>query len=163
MKTLLFSMLTFISFHSYAQNVNDEIAKKNKETVRMFFQLLEREDITAFVELFSENGRQINPYASGLFPKGAKGKEELMEYWTPVPGNFDGMKFEIEELYAMEEPNIVFVEYKGKIRLKNNAGLYENDYYSIFKFNEDGFITEYVEIFNPIVAARSFGLIEKIK
>jgi ketosteroid isomerase-like protein len=63
----------------------------------------------------------------------------------------------------MEDPNITFVKYKGKIKLKNDAGWYENDYYSTFKFNEEGKITEYVEIFNPIVAARGFGLIDKIK
>jgi len=80
-----------------------------------------------------------------------------------VPGNFDGMDFSIEEIYAMEEPKIVFVKYKGRIKLKNDAGYYENDYYSTFKFNESGLITEYVEIFNPIVAARAFGLIDKIK
>jgi len=143
--------------------MKNEIATRNKETVKQFFHLLDKENITAFVNLFAVNGKQINPYASGLFSKGATGREELMAYWSPVPDNFNGMEFQIEEIYAMEDPTIVFVKYKGRIKLKNDAGYYENDYYSTFKFNESGLITEYVEIFNPIVAARAFGFIDKIK
>jgi phenazine biosynthesis protein len=140
-----------------------ETARKNKASVRAFFQALEDEDITQLLSLFADNGKQINPYASGLFPEGAAGKEALKAYWSPVPDNFDGMKFPLEELYAMEDPNIVFVKYQGRIKLKNDAGMYQNDYYSIFKFNASGLIVEHVEIFNPILAARGFGLIDQIK
>ena len=143
--------------------MKNEIAERNKANTLAFFKALESENVNTVVELFAEEAVHINPYASGLFPDGAKGHEEIKAYWTPVFPNFDGMEFPIEELYAMEDPNITFVKYKGKIKLKNNAGWYENDYYSTFKFNEEGKITEYVEIFNPIVAARGFGLINKIK
>lgn len=143
--------------------MNAEIANRNKKTVRAFFSLLEEENIPKFINLFAENGKQINPYASGLFPEGAEGKEALKNYWAPVPGLFDGMRFPIEQLYAMEDPNIVFVKYTGKIKLKNDAGFYENNYYSTFTFNEEGKIIEYVEIFNPIVAARGFRLLDNIK
>ncbi len=138
------------------------IAEKNKHAVKAFFQALENENVEALVALFANDARHINPYASGLFPEGANGKEEIRNYWTPVFPNFDGMTFPIDELYAMEDPNMVFVKYKGQIKLKN-GGLYENDYYSTFKFDNRGLITEYVEIFNPIVAARGFGLIDQIQ
>lgn len=134
----------------------------NKVQVQAFFQYLEHENISAMVDLFSNDGEQINPYASGLFPNGAKGKEALMNYWEPVPQNFDGMEFIIEELLETENPNLIYVKYRGKIQLKNDAGFYENQYYSTFRFNNDGKITEYVEIFNPIVAAKAFGLIDSI-
>ncbi len=145
------------------QPVYKSTAQQNKETVKLFFQLLEKEDIASFIDLFDENGRQVNPYASGLFPNGANGKEELTTYWSPVPSNFDGMQFPIEEIYAMEDPSMVFVKYLGKIKLKNDAGWYENNYYSTFKFDDQGKILEYVEIFNPIVAARGFGMLDQIK
>ena len=138
------------------------IGNQNKASVRAFFQALENEDVDQLVALFAEDARHINPYASGLFPEGAEGKEAIRDYWTPVFPNFDGMAFPIEELYAMEEPTMVYVKYQGKIKLKG-GGTYENDYYSTFRFNEEGLITEYVEIFNPIVAARGFGLIDQIK
>ncbi|MCO7224389.1 nuclear transport factor 2 family protein [Pleionea sp. CnH1-48] len=104
----------------------------------------------------------LNPYHSELFPKGAKGREEIKAYWEPSFNNFDAMTFAISELYAMEDGDRVFVRYSGRVKLKNDAGWYENDYYSTFRFNDDGDILEYVEIFNPITAARGFNLLDKI-
>ncbi|MEM9647915.1 MAG: nuclear transport factor 2 family protein [Bacteroidota bacterium] len=140
-----------------------EIAEQNKNTVLVFFKSLENEDVEAVVDLFAEDGRHHNPYASGIFPEGASGKKEIRNYWAPVFPNFDGMEFPIEEIHAMEDPAMVFVKYQGKITLKNNAGINKNMYYSTFKFDSEGHITEYVEIFNPITAARGFGMLDKIK
>ena len=137
--------------------------EKNKESVKAFFKLLEAENIEQFVNMFSKDGAQINPYASGIFPDGAKGHEALRNYWEPVPANFDGMEFMIEELLGTEDPKTVFVKYQGKIKLKNGAGYYTNQYYSTFKFDDAGKIVEYVEIFNPIVAAQAFGLMDSIQ
>ena len=140
-----------------------DTATKNKATVKAFFNALTNEDANAVADLFAENGKHINPYHSGLFPTGAEGKEAIRKYWQPTFPLFDGMTFPIEEIHAMEDPNIVFVKYTGNIQLKDGAGVYSNDYYSTFKFDDSGKITEYVEIFNPIVAARGFGLLDNIK
>ena len=139
------------------------LAEGNKETVRKFFEALESEDIPALVGLFAEDGRQVNPYNGGVFPAGAEGREGLLAYWTPVPGNFDGMRFPIDELLATEDPDVIFVRYRGEIRLKDGAGHYKNNYYSTFRFNDAGEITEYVEIFDPVIAARGFGLLDQLK
>ncbi len=143
--------------------MKNEIAEKNKNSALSFFKALEDENVDRLVALFAEEAIHINPYSSGLFPEGARGKDGIRAYWTPVFPNFDGMDFPIEEIQAMEDPNMVFVKFNGRIKLKGDAGFYENDYYSTFRFNKEGLITEYVEIFNPIVAARGFGLIDKIK
>ncbi|NQX92751.1 MAG: nuclear transport factor 2 family protein, partial [Flavobacteriales bacterium] len=132
--------------------------KSNKDRVRRFFYLLSEENINEFVEMFSEQGEEINPYSSGMFPPGAKGTQALKDYWKPVPENFEGMEFDIQQLLQTEDPNVVFVKYQGKIKLKNDQGYYHNQYYSTFTFDEEGKILEYVEIFNPIVAAKAFGL-----
>ena len=138
------------------------VAEHNKATVRRFFKNLETENIPALVELFAEDAVQVNPYTGGVFPAGAKGHEELLNYWAPVPGRFDGMAFPIEELLATEDPNIVFVRYQGELKLKGRVGIYKNSYYSTFRFDESGKITEYVEIFDPVVAARGFGLLDQL-
>ena len=138
-------------------------AIKNKQSVRSFFQALEQKNADQVASLFNEDARHINPYASGLFPEGAIGKKGIRDYWAPVFPNFGRLEFNIEELYAMEDPNIVFAKYTGRLQLKNGNGFYENNYYSTFKFDEEGLISEYVEIFNPIVAARGFGLMDKIR
>lgn len=176
MKNGLLSLLLIALFTSCGQQVNtefesmkkeiqmkNETAEQNKQTVRQFFLALENKNVENLVALFAEDAKHINPYASGLFPEGANGKEGIRDYWTPVFPNFDDMTFPIEEIHAMEDPYIVFVKYRGRIQLKDGAGSYENDYYSTFRFDSSGLIIEYVEIFNPIVAARGFGLIDKIK
>ncbi|WP_223241271.1 nuclear transport factor 2 family protein [Flammeovirga sp. EKP202] len=134
-----------------------------KENTIAFLKALEDKDLSKVVALFAEDGIHINPYHSGLFPEGAKGREAIKAYWEPVFPNFEQMLFPIEELHVMEASKMTFVKFKGKIELKENAGWYENDYYATFKFNEEDLITEYVEIFNPIVAAKGFGLLDQIK
>jgi len=137
--------------------------EKNIDTVRKFFRLLEEEKINEFAELYAENGKQVNPYHSGLFPAEIVSKEKLYEFWKDVPGNFDGMRFPIEEMLPFNDPNKIAVRVTGKITLQNNAGLYENDYLCIFHFDEQGKILEYHEYFNPLTAAKGFGLLDKIK
>ncbi len=137
--------------------------QKNTETVRLFFSLLEQEKIREFSELFAEKGKHINPYHSGLFPPEIAGKKNIYAFWEKVPGNFDGMSFPIEAVMPFEKPNQVAVKLKGKIKLKGKAGLYENDYLCLFYFDNRGKILEYHEYFNPLVAARGFGMPDKIK
>lgn len=137
-------------------------ATQNKATVRAFLKALENKNIAQVVDLFAENAVHSNPYHSGLVPEGVKGKEAIRAYWKPSFENFGEMRFPIDEIYAMEN-NGVFVKFNGIIQFKDGSGTYENNYYSTFKFDENGKITEYVEIFNPITVARGFGLLDKIK
>lgn len=138
------------------------IGAKNKDAVRRFFIALEEKNIDNLINLFASNAQHINPYHSGLFPEGTQGQAGIRDYWSAVFPNFGKMEFPIEEIYAMEDPNIVFIKYRGIIQFKDGSGDYRNDYYSTFKFNEAGKITEYVEIFNPITAAKGFGLLDQL-
>lgn len=148
---------------SETKNTPVNIGERNKQQVLNFLKALEEEHIDNLVNLFADDAQHINPYHSDIFPKGASGKDGIRAYWIPVFSNFEGMQFPVETIYAMEDPNIIYVKFKGIIKLKNDAGYYKNDYYATFTFNEKGLITEYVEIFNPITAAKSFGLIDNIK
>lgn len=138
------------------------LAERNKDNVRTFFRLLEEEDIPAFVDLFAENGRQVNPLGGGVFPEEVAGHDALMEFWEPVPERFDGMRFPLDTLLATEDPNVVFANYEGHINLKDGAGTYNNTYFATFRFDDDGKIVHYVEVFDPVVAARAFNLMDQI-
>ena len=139
------------------------IAARNKQTVKTFFNLLEQENIQGLVDLFAADGKQVNPYTGGVFPAGAEGHKALSDYWSPVPDNFDSMRFVLDALLATEDPNTVFVSYTGALKLKDGGGIYQNDYYSTFTFDRDGKIVEYVEIFDPVTAAKSFGLMDQLR
>lgn len=138
------------------------VSQRNLETAKKFLSLLEQEKIDEFVALFAPDGAQLNPYASGLFPDKIKGTADLLTFWRPVPGRFDGMKFPIEEILPLQDPTMVLVKFKGIIKLKNNAGFYNNDYLGLFKFNEQGKILEYHEYFNPLTVVKAFGLKDKL-
>lgn len=137
-------------------------ADQNKATTRKFFELVEKEDIKGMAELFAKDGIHVNPYHSGMFPDSAIGRQAVYEYWAPVPDKFDGLEFSTQEIYAMEDPKVVYIKYRGKIKLKDDTGYYRNQYYSTVKFNEAGQITEFVEIFNPVLSAKSFGLKDQL-
>ena len=139
------------------------VARRNKGTAIRFLRLLEKGKIDALVRLFAKNGRQVNPYATGILPEGAVGREALFEYWEPLPQVTDSVKFIVQEVYALEDPNIIFMRYDGRIKLKANPVLYQNNYYATFRFNERGKIVEFAEIFNPIIAARALGLVDLIE
>jgi len=123
-------------------DANTTIATQNKASVKAFFKALEAEDINALMDLFADNAQHSNPYHSNIFPEGATGKAAIKAYWAPVFPNFGKMSFPIEALYAMENPNMIYVKYSGHIALKDNAGTYSNAYYSIFTFNDSGKIIE---------------------
>ncbi|PXY01989.1 nuclear transport factor 2 family protein [Marinifilum breve] len=137
-------------------------ADKNKQTVLAFYQAVEEINVEALVGLFSEDCVHVNPYASDILPEGAHGKEGIHAYWTPVFESFKGVEMTIEEMYAMEDPSMVYVKAKGKVILKDGSD-YNNDYFLIFKFNEAGEIQHYTEVFNPIVAIKSFNLLDQLK
>lgn len=136
-------------------------AERNKSATRAFFAALEAGDADGVAALFAPEGRHLNPYHCGLFPEGAEGRAAIRAYWAPVFPAFDGMRFDLHELAAMEG-SAVFARFTGRIKLKNGAGWYENDYFATFRFNPVGEIIEYVEIFNPVTAARGFGLMDKL-
>lgn len=133
----------------------------NKDKVYAFFAALEAEDAKAVAALFADNGVHINPYHCNIFPAGAEGRAGVEAYWAPTFPNFDGMEFPVHDMLTMEN-NAVFVRFTGRIKLKEGAGWYENDYFATFKFNDAGQIIEYVEIFNPVTAAKGFGLLDQL-
>jgi len=55
------------------------------------------------------------------------------------------------------------VKVTGKLHLKNGSGTYQNDYFAIFIFSEQAKILEWIDYNNPNTAAKTFGLMSKIK
>lgn len=135
--------------------------ERNKQNARAYFKALEDMDVEAVLELFADDSLHENPYHSGVFASGAKGKAEIREYWKPVFPRFEKMEFPIEEIYSMEG-NRVFLKFKGKIKIKDGKGWYNNDYFATFTFNDDGKIIHHNEIYNPITAAKGFDLLDKL-
>jgi ketosteroid isomerase-like protein len=135
----------------------------NIETVRNFVRLLEQRRFDEFAELFNENAKWIHPFSSGLFPSEAIGRNDIHDAIVEAASNFDDIRFPIEEIIPLEDPSRVIMKHTGKLKISKNKCNYENDYLAIFSFDEEGRISEWIEYYNPIIAAKAFGLMEKIR
>jgi ketosteroid isomerase-like protein len=136
--------------------------ERNIETARNVFRLLEQRKFKEFSELFTENGKWIHPYHSGLIPAELIGWKEIEKGLKKSAVKVDEIHFSIDEVLPFEDPNKIAVKLAGKLSMKN-GGTYDNDYFCIFSFDEQGKILEWIEYSNPITAARAFDLMDKLK
>jgi ketosteroid isomerase-like protein len=137
--------------------------EENIKSARNLLRFLEQRRFKDFSVLFAENGKWTHPYHSGLFPAETIGKKEILKGIENGATNFDNIQFPIDEILPFEDPNKIAIKFKGKLHLKDGTGTYENDYLAILIFDENGKILEWIEYYNPIIAAKAFGLMDKIK
>lgn len=136
--------------------------EKNTETIKLFIDHIEQRNIPGFLDLFADDGVQFNYFQCGMIPAEIRGKAALQKFWTPIPERFADMHFPIETIYPMLDPKISAVKYRGHTKLKESGKHYDNEYFALFFFNEDGKIKEYHEYSNPVITARSFDMVDKI-
>ncbi|TDX02117.1 ketosteroid isomerase-like protein [Dinghuibacter silviterrae] len=127
----------------------------NRKVVDSFFVALETQQFDRLKTIFADNGRQLNPYAPEGFPKSFDGAEGIYKQYSGLTAQFGQMTFP-RQIFATEDPNFFFVQFKGAIDIKA-GGRYENDYLGTFRL-QGGKITEYTEYFNQVVMAKAFGI-----
>jgi ketosteroid isomerase-like protein len=138
-------------------NVGGRTARdRNRETVRAFFRQLEAMDTgDRFIALFTEDAKQVMPFAPEGFPSLLAGREAIRTQYSGLPTAYTHMRFPELTLRDMASPDEFFVTYRGDIGLKS-GGRYENEYAGYFVVR-DGRIVEFREFFNPIVLQQAFG------
>ena len=135
---------------------------KFSDTALALIKGLEHTDAKEIADLFVESGEIYLPYSNGLFEDAFVGKKAIEQFYAGVFANFTQMSFEILELEENTETGFVFMHFKGKI-LIGESKYYANNYYSTFRIRPNGLIEKYVEIFDPVLAARELNLMDKIK
>ena len=97
-----------------------------------------------------------------MFPPETTGRKEIYKSIQTAATNFtEEIQFPVDEVLPFADPNKVAVKHTGKLVTKN-GNIYEDDYLAILSFDEQGKILEWVEYYNPINAAKAFGLMDKI-
>jgi ketosteroid isomerase-like protein len=141
---------------SRAAATGQTLRARNREAVRSFFRQLEAmETGHAFVALFTEDARQLMPFAPQGFPTVLDGREAIRKQYAGLPAAYTHMRFPGLVIRDMASPNEFFATYRGDIGL-NSGGRYTNDYAGYFVVR-DGRIAEFHEFFNPIVLQEAFG------
>lgn len=133
---------------------NATVSVKNKAVIEKFFTSLEALDISAFLTVWSENGKQLMPLSPGNFPKQLNGKQAIYNQYKGLPENYTSMRFQ-RKYIATDDPNTVIVQYNGIIPLKE-GGEYNNNYVGIFKL-DNGKLQQFTEYFDPFILQEAFG------
>ncbi len=116
------------------------IEQRNKERVRSFFAALNRNDNTAIVDAYAEDGRCIT--MGNTLISGSYGKDQIREYAGSVLQVFPrGIRFTIQAMTAEGERVAVEASAEGQ---HVSGVLYTNQYHFLFLFR-DGQIVEFKE------------------
>lgn len=142
-------------------NMDKQLREQLTITTSDFFRLLEEGDMDNWIELWAEDGIDIKPYATGMFPEELVGKSVIYDVWKGITGVFDSVSFPIHEIIVDEEHKTVVVRLDGKGLMKN-GNLYQNTYIFLFHYDQNIKIKECYEYFNPYVAGKNFGLLDKM-
>jgi ketosteroid isomerase-like protein len=138
------------------KNSDQDVREKNIKLIRTFLDLLEEKDLSAWIDLWDEDGRQLNPYAPKGFPRILSGKNAIFHHWSRVPNAYGKIAFTEREIYPTLDPDVIYAEFRGKIEVLENNKNYENSYCCRFTFSK-GKLLNYVEYFDPIILLESLG------
>lgn len=128
---------------------------RNIETVGRFLDLLEAEDIDAFMALWADETRQDMPYPPPGFPSSLVSKASVDADYRSMPQIYESMRYTDRELFATQDSRVVIARFKGNIKLRGKPGNYDNRYLNIFVFDADGLIVRDIEHFNPLIIMNS--------
>jgi ketosteroid isomerase-like protein len=140
-------------------------ASRNVRSVQSFLDLLEAAEFQQVANLFTEDAVQLIPYAWGAVPREFRGRQAIFELYNALPTRFGPVKFVNRQIWAGIASSdagsgapggVVFAQYSGRVPILA-GGEYCNDYFGVFKFNKEGLIYEYSEIWDPIRISQAFG------
>ncbi|SDL21704.1 nuclear transport factor 2 family protein [Nonomuraea jiangxiensis] len=116
-------------------------------TVREFFRLLSVKDVTGWGTLWHADAVITVPYPPEGFASAIRGKEDIVNGFHHLMGNFETFNAQITGIYPAADSDAVCVEYRNVATLIGGTE-YTNDNIAVFRFT-DGLISEYHDYFDP--------------
>ena len=137
------------------------IRQRTEEAVRRFLGSLENKDMQALASVWAEDAVQDMPFSPEGHPKRVAGKEAvvgLYAAWPEVAGDAD---FTSELVfYPMQDPEMVFAEFRGRVDIIPTGREYRQTYGGLFHV-VDGKIRLFREYYDPAPFAWAFGLADR--
>jgi len=134
--------------------------QQTAEAVRVFLKSLEEKDMEKFASIWAEDAVQDMPYSPPGHPKRVVGKDELVNLYSAWPENSGQADFTSQLVYyPMQDPETVFVEFKGDVEIIPTGRQYRQSYGGLFHV-VDGKIKLFREYYDPAPYTWAFGLNE---
>ena len=134
--------------------------QQTADAVRTFLTSLEEKDMEKFASVWADDAVQDMPYSPKGHPKRVVGKENLVNLYSGWPENSGESDFTSELVfYPMQDPETIFVEFKGDVEIIPTGRQYQQTYGGLFHV-VDGKIKLFREYYDPAPFAWAFGLDE---
>lgn len=137
------------------------LRQKTQQAVWDFLTALEEKDMEKFASVWAEDAVQDMPYAPEGFPKRVNGKDNLIAHYAAWPDNSGDADFTSQLVfYPMQNPEMIFVEFKGDVDIVPTGRKYKQHYGGLFHI-QNGKIKLFREYYDPAPFAYAFGMNEK--
>lgn len=132
--------------------------QRTADAVLSFLGSLEQKDMARFASLWADDAVQHMPYSPEGHPKRVVGKENIVNLYAGWPENSGAADFTSELVfYPMQDPETIFVEFKGDVEIIPTGRRYRQRYGGLFHV-ENGKIKLFREYYDPAPFAWAFGL-----
>ena len=119
---------------------------------------LETKDMEKVNSVWAEDAVQDMPYVPEGWAHQVIGKDNLIAQYAGWPDAAGEANFTDQLVfYPMADPQTVYVEFKGEVKITSTGRTYRQTYGSLFHV-ENGKITLYREYFDPRAFEYAFGL-----
>jgi uncharacterized protein len=120
---------------------------ENLDVVRAFFDLMHRQEIDAWGELWADDGRILVAYPPDGFASSIDGRAEILPAFRALFAHFEAFDYELTGVFPASDSDAVCVEWNVRAMLTNGT-VYTNDNIAVFRFR-DGLISAYHDYFDP--------------
>lgn len=136
------------------------LQQKTKQAVIDFLTSLEQKDMRKFASVWAEDAVQDMPYSPKGHPNRVEGKQAIVKLYSGWPEASGKADFTSDLVfYPMQNPEMIFVEYKGDVEIIPTERRYLQNYGGLFHV-KNGQIKLFREYFDPRLFAKAFGLNE---
>lgn len=127
-----------------------------QDAMTKFLDLILKEDIPQWMELWTEDAVFEYPFAPAGYPPALRGKDALFAHFRNFPQTITFTEFIEVEMHQTLDPNTLIVEFAGRGRMAASGKAYEQRYISVVRMR-DGKIAHYKDYWNPLVVLEAFG------
>ena len=115
-----------------------------------FMDLILREDIPQWMELWNEDAVFEYPFAPPGFPQEVSGKQGIFENFKDFPNRIKFFEFTNVQMHPTLDPDTLIVEFAGRGQIVATGKPYNQRYISVVQM-AGGKILRYRDYWNPLV------------